>query len=118
MSQVRVLSQGLTQDYVAFARLMKRETAYIEENEPGTLVMECFADDASGRVVVHEVYADADAFIVHVESLMGGDRITELAEVFELKRLTFLTRIEDERVATIARQFGATEVAGVAGFAR
>ena len=118
MSRVRALSQGVTKDYEAFSRLMKRETNYIEENEPGTLVMECFADETTGRVVVHEIYADADAFIAHVENLMGGDRITELAEVFELKRLTFLTRIDDERVAAIARQFGATEVVEVAGFNR
>lgn len=118
MSRVRVLSQGITTDYEAFARLMKRETAHIEEHEPGTLVMEVFADELSGRVVVHELYSDADAFMTHVEGLMDSERIVEFSEVFELERLTFLTKIDDERVATIARRFNATTVGEVAGFTR
>ena len=118
MSEVRVLSLGITNDYESFSELMKRATSFIEENEPGTLAMEVFADEASGRVVVHERYADADAFMTHVEGLMAGGRIGELARVFELERLTFLTRIDDERVAAVARQFNASAVAEVAGFIR
>lgn len=118
MSEVRLLSHGVTNDYESFSEVMKRETSLIEENEPGSLAMEVFADEASGRVVVHERYADADAFMAHVESIMAGDRFAQLAQVFELERLTFLTRIDDERVATVARQFSASMVAEVSGFTR
>jgi quinol monooxygenase YgiN len=108
----------VTNDYEEFTLLMERDSAWIRENEPGTLVMEVFADETTGRVVVHEVYSDADAFIAHVENLMGGERMAEFARVFELKRLSFLTEIDDERVAALARQFKATEVVQISGFAR
>lgn len=117
MGQVRVLVQGVTNDFEAFTRFMQGEADFLEKSEPGTLLMEIFAGD-SGNVVVHETYADADAFIEHSESLMTSDRLGRFVEVFEMKRMTFLTGIDDDRVATIAGQFGAIQVSLIAGFDR
>lgn len=47
---------------------------------------------------------------------MEGDRLQGFIAVFELKRMTSLTKIDDERVATIAEQFNAIRVSEVAGF--
>lgn len=118
MGEVRVLVQGITNDYDAFSRFMQREAAFIEESEPGTLLMEIFADASSGNAAVHEVYKDADAFIEHSESLMTGDRFAEFAQLFEVKRMTFLTEIDDQRVGTMAQQLRAIQASQVAGFAR
>lgn len=46
--------------------------AEMEENEPGTLKMECyFADDAS-QVIVHDVFADATALGFHLGVTAAG----------------------------------------------
>ena len=117
MGQVRLLVQGVTKDVDAFTRLMQGEVEKLEKSEPGTLLMEIFVG-ASGYVVVQETYADADAFLEHSQSVMTSDRLSEFVETFEVKRMTFLTEIDDERVATIASQFNAIQVSQVAGFDR
>ena len=118
MTEIRVLVQGAARDHAAVSIFMKREAALIEENEPGTLVMEVFGHESNSSVVVHEVYRDADAFMDHTESLMQGPRLQEFIEVFELKRMTFLTHIDDERIRGIAQQFDAVQASHIAGFSR
>ena len=118
MNEVRVLVQGTTRDLAAFSAYMKREAALIEENEPGTLRMEIFGDESTGAVVVHEVYLDADAFMKHTESLMEGPRMQEFLQLFEPRRFTFLTPIDDDRVRGIAEQLNAVQASEIAGFSR
>jgi quinol monooxygenase YgiN len=118
MSEVRILVQGVTKDAEAFGAFMKSEAQELEAAEPGTLLMEVFADPESGAVVVHERYADADAFLAHSERLMQSASLQRFLELFEIKRMTFLGPIEDERVATVAAQLNAIRVSPVVGFAR
>jgi quinol monooxygenase YgiN len=118
MNEVRILVQGVTKDPEAFGAFMKSEAEALEEAEPGTLLMEVFLDPASGVVAVHERYADADAFLTHSERLMQGESFQRFLELFEIKRMTFLAPIEDERVATVAAQLNALRLSPVAGFAR
>ena len=118
VNEVRILVQGVTKDAEAFGALMKSEAAALETTEPGIMLVEVFVDPASGAVVVHERYADADAFLTHSERLMQGERFQRWLELFEIKRMTFLAPIEDERVATVAAQLNALQVSPVAGFAR
>jgi quinol monooxygenase YgiN len=118
MNKVRILIQGVTKDAEAFGAFMKSEAETLEEAELGTLLMEVFLDPASGAVVVHERYADADAFLTHTERLMQGDRLQRFLELFDIKRMTFLAPIEDEGVATVAAQLHAIRASPVAGFAR
>ena len=118
MNEVRILVQGVTKDAEAFGAFMKSVAKALEEAELGTLLMEVFLDPASGAVVVLERYADADAFLTHSERLMQGDQFQRFLELFEIKRMTFLAPIEDERVATVAAQLNALRASPVAGFAR
>ena len=118
MSEVRILVQGMTKDAEAFGAFMKSEAVALEEDEPGTLLMEVFLDAATGAVVVHERYVDADAFLAHSERLMQGERLQRFLELFEIKRMTFLAPIDDERVATVAGQLNALRVSPIAGFGR
>lgn len=67
MSKVRVISQGSAKNYEGLSAFVKRGCAFVEENEPGALAYECFADEGSGRVVWHEIYEDEDAFVTHVQ---------------------------------------------------
>ena len=118
VNEVRILVQGVTKDAEAFGAFMKSEAEVLEEAEPGTLLMEVFLDPVSGTSVVHERYADADAFLTHSERLMQGKGFQRFLELFEIKRMTFLAPIADERVATVAAQLNALRVSPVAGFSR
>lgn len=109
---------GKVKDHAAFGAYMKRTMTSIEEHEPGTILMEVFADETSSAAVLHEVYADADAFMTHSANLMEGSRLQEFLDVFDFKRMTFLNEIDDERVLQVAQQFGAIQAAPVAGFSR
>ena len=105
LGEVRVLVQGVAKDYDAFVRFMRRSAAEIDENEPGTLLMEIFANSDTGQALVHERYSDEDAFMAHSARLMEGANLEEFMQVFDFKRTTFLAGAEDERVATVAEQF-------------
>lgn len=118
MSTVRMLSQGSTNDYEAFSDVVKRACLFVEDHEPGTRAYECFADEASGRVVWHEMFDDADAFVAHVQNLSDSGLLEDLMRVYEIERITALTRISDPRVKEIAQQFGAVELHGVGGVVR
>lgn len=63
-------------------------------------------------------YADADAFLTPSERLMQSESPPRFLELFEIKRMTFLSVIADERVATLATQLNASLMSPVAGFAR
>ncbi len=117
--QVRILGQGVAKDYDAFCAFMRSQGTLLEETEPGTLLFEVFADPDSARVTIHEVYADADAFVEHTEALMGSsERLTRFMEVYELKRMTFLSDAEDERVRRAAEMMRATLMRPVVSFDR
>ena len=118
MSEVRILVQGVTKDAEAFGAFMDSVARELDETEPGTLLMEVFVDPGTGVVVVHERYADADAFLAHSERLMQSENLQRFLELFEIRRMTFLATIEDERVATVAAQLNAIRARPVAGFVR
>lgn len=116
MSEVRILVQGVAKDHDAFVAYMERVTTDIEREEPGTVLMEVFVDRETGQAVLDERYFDGDAFMAHSKRLMDG--LEEFLQVFDFKRMTFLSGTEDERVAEVARQFSANVVSQVAGFDR
>lgn len=118
MSKVRLISQGSAKDYEGLSDFVKRGCAFVEENEPGALAYECFADEASGRVLWHEMYEDEDAFVAHVQNLTKSGMLDEMMQVYEIERITFLTRITDPRIQEIAQQFGAAPLHGIGGVVR
>lgn len=118
MSKVRILIQGPVSDYESFVDFAKRACMFVEENEPGALAYEYFADQESGRAVMHELYADADAFVNHFENLTDTGMLDELMQVLTPEQVTSLNRVTDPRVKEIAEQFGAVALHGVAGVVR
>lgn len=118
MSTVRLMMQGTTNDYEAFSEFAKRAATYVEEHEPGAIAYECFADENDGRVVWHEMYENADAFLTHVQNMTQTGMLDETMNLVDIERLTVLTRITDPRVREVATQFGAEQLHGLAGFTR
>lgn len=118
MSQVRVILQGTVSDYTSCMTAVKKACAFVEENEPGTLVYECFADEVSGRLLWHETYADADAFITHMQNMNETGIIGEMMAAVTPDQVTSLIPSEDPRVVQALEQFGILPLRGVGGFVR
>lgn len=118
MGKVRFIIQGPINDYETFTTFVKKACSFVEENEPGALAYECFADEVNGRAVWHEIYADADAFVTHFENLNETGMLGDMLSVFTPEQVTLLTRVTDPRVREIAEQFGAVELHGVGGVLR
>lgn len=118
MSKIQVISQGTSSNCDAFSRLINRDTPLVEEKEPGALAYECFADEDSGRIVFLETYANADAFVTHVQNVASNGGLDELLKVYEVERITVMTDNTDPRVKEIAQQFGAVELHLLSGFVR
>jgi quinol monooxygenase YgiN len=117
MGALRMLSQG-TADYETLRAYVSRAADEVQRNQPGTLAYECFTDEVSGQVVWHEMHADADAFLRHVENLSSSGLLEELLGFYSLAQLTALTRVTDPRVQEVLGQFGAIRSHGVGGFVR
>ena len=118
MSTVRIIIEGTVNDYEAFSSLAKEVCEMIEEQEPGTLAHEWFADQISGAATLHELYEDADAFLTHFENVTESGMMDRFLSCLEIERVISLNRITDPRVQDIAEQFGAAELHGVAGVVR
>lgn len=118
MSKVRILIQGPVTDYERFVDFAERACKFVEENEPGALAYEYFGDQEVGRAVMHELYADADAFVTHFQNLTDTGMLGELMQVLTPEKVTLLNRVNDPRVKEIAEQFGAVALHGVAGVVR
>ncbi|MPZ91442.1 MAG: hypothetical protein GEU68_07420 [Actinobacteria bacterium] len=118
MGIVRVILQGKTNDFPALVELVKWGKAFVEENEPGALAYECFADEGSGSVAWHEMYKDEDSFLAHVQKHSENGILDDLMKIYEIERLTFLTKITDPRVEEVAGRFGTTKLYGIGGLAR
>ncbi len=118
MSKVRLIVQGSVTNYEGYTEAVKRACAYVEENEPGTLVYECFADEERGRTVWHEIYADADALLTHYQNMMETGLAEQAMQAFQPEQVTVLTRITDPRVEDLVQQFGAVKLHGLAGVVR
>jgi quinol monooxygenase YgiN len=118
VSTVRLISQGTTNDHQALSEFVDRGCAYVRTNEPGALAYECFADEASGRVLWHETYEDVDAFLLHVQNLMETGMLEDLMKVYDIERISVLSRVTDPRMKEVVQQFGAVELHGLGGVVR
>ena len=54
--------------------------AEMESNEPGTLRMDCYFDDASNQLMVHDVFADGEALGFHL-GVTAAQHFPKLAEI-------------------------------------
>lgn len=118
MSKVRTILQGPVSDHEAFMTSVKKALAFVEENEPGTVVYECFADESSGRALWHEMFTDEDAWVTHITNMTETGILPEMLEVLTPDQVTVVTSSQDPRVLEIAQQFGAVRLHGVGGFVR
>lgn len=109
MSEIRLISQGATNDHDALLDVVERSAAVVRAKEPGVTRWECYSDGTSGRVVWFEDFVNADAFLGRVQTMQSQGLLDDLFKVYEIERITFLVPVDDERVRSIVEQFGFIE---------
>lgn len=114
MAVIRQLVEGSARDFEEFTDLARRVCALVEEELPGTLHYECFADPATGRFLWDESYRDAQAYLEHLEKLTEAGVMEKVAELVDFDRVTVLTPVEDPQVRAVMEQFGAVELSPLA----
>ena len=97
MGTVRLLLRGQVGDHEAHVALAKRMQAFVEQYEPETVIWEVFADDLTGRVVWHEVYASAEAYLLHVRNMQEQGFFDEFVRQTRLESVTSLEPLSDGR---------------------
>ena len=90
----------------------------MEENEPGTLRMECYFDDDAEQVIVHDVFANADALGFHLGVTAAG-HFGKLGEIAVPGPFFFCGPVPDElRQAAEGMNMGAVFGTHAFGFRR
>lgn len=115
---VRITIDGSYDDHEEFSSFAKRVCEHVRANEPGTLAYEFFVDEDSGTFVLHEIYADDDAFLAHVDDARASGRLEQMLAVCRWDRVTSLNRVHGERVREVLDKVGARRLHGLAGVAR
>jgi len=90
----------------------------MDENEPGTLMMQYYEDQQQGALVVHDVFADADAIGFHL-GVTAAAHFPTLVEVATPGPFFFAGEVPDQlKQAAIEMNMGAEFSTKIGGFER
>jgi quinol monooxygenase YgiN len=118
VTEVRVIAHLTERDPRAAADFVGRVSAFVEEVLPGTVAWETFRDEATGRWVWYEVFADEQALASYEQAVREQGLRNEAGRIFEFESVTLLTPLKDPKLAALFDQIGATSMRAMAGFAR
>lgn len=92
--------------------------AEMEANEPGTLLMHCYYADDAEQVIVHDVFANADAMGFHL-GVTAAAHFPKLVEIATPGPFLFMGDVPDElRQAAEGMNMGAVFGTHAYGFER
>lgn len=97
-----------------YAEVLKQ----MDENEPGTLMMQYYEDQQQGALVVHDVFADADAMGFHL-GVTAAAHFPALVEIATPGPFFFAGEVPEElKQAAIGMNMGAEFSTKIGGFER
>ncbi|MFY0690050.1 MAG: hypothetical protein JXQ90_22955 [Cyclobacteriaceae bacterium] len=93
-------------------------TKQMNETEPGALAVDCYFDETSRKLVIADVFANADAVRFHLGTTAGA-HWTELIEVADPGEFLFCGDVPQEiQQAAVGMGLNATFAPKVFGFTR
>lgn len=93
-------------------------TKQMNENEPGALAVDCYFDEASGKLVVIDLFANAEAVGFHLGTTAGA-HWPELIKVADPGEFLFCGEVPQEmKQAALGMGLNATFAPNVFGFSR
>ena len=107
MSIVRMITDIRVRDYASAVEVLTRAPEYIEQNLPGTLAWDVFADEAREHMTIYEEFADELALFEYEETLVGLGYRDELLQYVDGARVVVLGPVSDPRVTEMLRRMDA-----------
>ncbi|NET32922.1 MAG: hypothetical protein F6K19_13045 [Cyanothece sp. SIO1E1] len=97
-----------------YAEVLKQ----MDENEPGTLMMQYYEDQQQGALVIHDVFANADAMGFHL-GVTAAAHFPALVEIATPGPFFFAGEVPEElKQAAIGMNMGAEFSTKIGGFER
>ena len=106
---------GKFDELKAIYRQVRKE---MEENEPGTLMMQCYYDEEKGALIVNDLFKDGAALGAHL-GVTAANHFPKLAEIAVPGPFFFCGNVPEElKQAAIGMNMGAEFSSHAFGFER
>jgi quinol monooxygenase YgiN len=105
-------------DYEGAVEVLTRAAGYIEQNLPGTLAWDMFADEAREHITMYEEFADESALFEYEETLVGLGYRDELLQYADLAQTVVLGPVSDPRIIEMLRRIDAPNRTYIVGVSR
>lgn len=118
MKRVRMITDIKINDYEGAVEVLTRAAGYIEQNLPGTLAWDMFADEAREHITMYEEFADESALFEYEETLVGLGYRDDLVQYVDVAETVVLGPVSEPRVIEMIRQIGAPHRTHIVGVSR
>ena len=118
MNRVRMITDIRVRDYESAVEVLTRAAGYIEQNLPGTLAWDMFADEAREHITMYEEFADESALFEYEETLVGLGYRDDLVQYVDSAQTVVLGPVSDPRVTEMLGRMGAPHRKQVVGVSR
>ena len=105
-------------DYEGAVEVLTRAAGYIEQNLPGTLAWDMFADDAREHITMYEEFADEFALFEYEETLVGLGYRDDLVQYVDVGQTVVLGPVSDPRVIEMLSRMEAPHSKYIVGVSR
>lgn len=107
MNRVRMITDIGVHDYEGAVRVLTRAARFIEQNLPGTLAWDMFADEAREHITMYEEFADESALFEYEETLVGLGYRDDLVQYVDVAQTVVLGPVSEPRVIELLHQIEA-----------
>jgi hypothetical protein len=105
-------------DYERAVEVLSRAAQYIEENLPGTIAWDMFADQAKEHITMYEEFADESALFEYEETLVGLGYRDDLIQYADVAQTVVLGPVSDPRVSEMLRRMKVPHRKHIVGVSR
>jgi len=118
MNRVRMITDIGLRDYEGAVQVLTRAARFIEQNLPGTLAWDMFADEAREHITMYEEFVDESALFEYEETLVGLGYRDELVQYVDVAQTVVLGPVSEPRVIELLRRTEAPHRSHVVGVSR
>ena len=118
MKRVRVITDIKINDYEGAVEVLTRAARFIEQNLPGTLAWDMFADEACEHITMYEEFADESALFEYEETLVGLGYRDDLSQYVGASQTVVLGPVSEPRVIEMLHEMETPHRKHIVGVSR
>lgn len=115
---MRMITDIKVNDYEKAVEVLTRAAGYIEQNLPGTLAWDMFADEAREHITMYEEFADELALLEYEETLVGLGYRDDLVQYVDVGQVVVLGPVSDPRITEMLDRIEAPRRSHIVGVSR